>query len=137
MAEKFTPGAADAGLMSLVRRRVEQGWPMAQIAAETGWEVGALCEWVLAYREPKRQRFANVAGGPAALAERRVLRETYFGPASERDQLAEQLSSNAQRFAAWRRARDGARERLDAIGADGMHAARSGRQRRPRWLKRP
>lgn len=116
-AEPFRPGAADAGLMSLVRVRVDQGWPMAQIAAEVGWEVGALCDWVLAYREPRRQRFANRDGGPRALAADRALREAYFGERSSREAARDSLSvsENARRFAAWRKSHQGAGETLDVL----------------------
>ena len=105
-AEPFKIGAADAGLMSLVKARVELGWPMAQIAAEVGWEVGALCDWVLAYREPRRPRFANRDGGPRALAAGRALREELS------------VGENARRFAAWRKSREGAAERLDALAGE-------------------
>ena len=75
--------------------------PMSRIAAELGVDIDDLCEWMMAYTsKPKSQKtYVNRLSEPA---------ENNYYP----------LSKDAQRFAAWRRAKAGAMEALRALEAD-------------------
>lgn len=84
-------------LMKAVRASVKAGAPMAAIAESLGVEVEALCNWVLdVYREPPRV----VAKKRDALLEAQPMTVNWSA------------SKQAQRFAAWRRAKAAATNAL-------------------------
>lgn len=77
-------------LMKAVRASVKAGAPMAAIAESLGVEVNDLCNWVLdVYREPPRV----------------VAKERGTLPEAQPMAVDWSASKQAQRFAAWRRAK--------------------------------
>lgn len=82
----------------LVRERVEAGYPMKAIAKELGVTVEHLCEWIMRYKEPRVAKQSVEVRRPA------ISHAPYSNSANHFN-----LSTNAQRYANWRKARDGAR----------------------------
>lgn len=85
-------------LMKLIRARVEQRdppIPLSQIARELGMDEGDLTRFIMTYSEPRKKLPVKRDGPPIALAS---------------NQPHEHWSSTqrAQRFANWKKARDGA-----------------------------
>lgn len=84
-------------MMSLIRRRVDAGYPMTQIAHELGEDVDDLCAWIMAYKDPRPNTSIKRDGPPIALRDATVKRYPWSA------------SQNAQRFANWKRAHEGAK----------------------------
>lgn len=84
----------DTEKMRLIRRRVEAGYPMSGIARELGEDVDELCAWIMAYKEPRPNRYVN-RQSPAQVVT--------LPKSVERD-----WDSEVEKFKAWKRARDGA-----------------------------
>lgn len=80
--------------MRLIRNRVDAGKPMSMIAAELGEDVDELCAWIMAYKEPRRDRYVNRMS-PAQVVS--------LPKAVERD-----WNEQVAKFRAWKRQHDGA-----------------------------
>lgn len=95
--ERLTPD--NHGLYIRVQQLVRLKWTWEQIAMDLAIpNVQALCEWVIAYKEPKHDRFAN--GG-------------YINNIPvKRKPSAEEMTA---RFMAWKKQQEGARAALDAM----------------------
>lgn len=103
--ELLTPTNHD--LMRLVEARVDSGRAMTTIAAEIGVHVDDLCHWILSvYREPRKPKVYHRPSMPAI-------------GFSQQETARWSASEDARRFAAWKKARDGAaatRRMLEAAG---------------------
>lgn len=86
----------DHELMRLIRNRVDKGIPMTQIAAEIGVEVDDLCDFIMAYKEPRKRKVDTTKAGPPITLNDKPIRD-HWG-----------MSQAAQRFANWKRQHDGA-----------------------------
>lgn len=88
------PPLTDHAFMRLVRKRCEDmSRSMAEIAAELGCTPDELCRWIMAYREPRKDKaYVNRDSGPI------------FAVGS----MAADPGTNARRFSAWRKAQAGA-----------------------------
>lgn len=91
------PPITDHAFMRMLRDQCNTPKPMSRIASELGVDVDALCEWIMAYKEPRQQQYQNKGAGPI-LADH----------AGDPDPWS--LPANAKRFAAWRKAQAGAAE---------------------------
>ena len=89
------PPPTDHAFMKIVREKVNKcpGLSMAEIAAELGCEVDDLCRWVMNYKPPRRQRMVDT---------------TRYGPPIG-NQSPTSSTNDARRFAAWRKAAEGAK----------------------------
>jgi len=111
LAEKYAPTAVtpeprkttpldakpgDRTLWRLVQARLEAGGSWETIAEELGCPWQEVVDWVLAYKEERQRGFANAGA-----------RDHYaFVDVHDRDAS---VAANAQRFATWRKQRDGVR----------------------------
>ncbi|MFA5897900.1 MAG: hypothetical protein WC829_02185 [Hyphomicrobium sp.] len=105
MSKSLKLNGSDHGVWTLVQNRVAQGWPMQAIADEVGWDVRELCDWVLGYKPPPRQRFPQHRVSPSSLLTK-----------ADRDDLS--IAEKARRFSNWQKAQQGAAARLDAIALE-------------------
>ena len=87
----------DHDMYRLVQKRVGQKWSWEEIAAEIGCEVKPLCDWVLAYKEPRRDRVPLIRTSqiidPPKLS---------IAPAQR------PITMQSQRYLNWKRAQEGA-----------------------------
>lgn len=88
----------DAELFDHISRRANErpAVPWETIASELDLTVADLLSWFVAYRQPKRERKATRKAGPPMLLSGQPGHD-HWGS-----------SSNAQRFANWRKSHDGA-----------------------------
>jgi hypothetical protein len=94
----------DRTLWRLVQARLEAGASWEAIAEELGCTWQEIVAWVLAYKEERQRGFANVGA-----------RENYaFVDLHDRDAS---VAANAQRFAIWRKQRDGVRAARQQVEA--------------------
>ena len=104
--ELLTPTNHD--LMRLVKARIDSGRAMTVIAAEIGVHVDDLCQWILtSYREPRKAKVYHRPEMPAI-------------GYSNQEAAVWSASEDARRFAAWKKARDGAAETRRLIEAGGQ-----------------
>lgn len=92
----------------LVQKRVAQKWPWEQIAVEIGCHVDDLIHWANWVYKPPRKPVAAKASRAAVLAGIHTAPE---------DLPVRSSTTNAARFLAWKRARDGARAAREAMNA--------------------
>jgi hypothetical protein len=89
---KNLPPLSDAAFWRNLRTQTNTTKPMSQIAAELGVDLDDLCAWIMAYTDKparKPKEYINRDSAPA-------VHERYT------------TSQSAQRFAAWRKAQEGA-----------------------------
>lgn len=84
-------------LWKLLQKRVAAQVPMASIAAELGVPVAALCEWIESYHEPRHVARYQGRARPSLPIDSSPMHGHWS------------LPDGARRFAAWRKAHDGAR----------------------------
>lgn len=85
--------------MRLIRARVNAGKPMSAIAAEIGEDLDDLVKWIMTYKEPKRKPYVNRSTEPVYVSNEVYRPDTF----------------NSRRFAAWRKAKEGAAAARKAI----------------------
>lgn len=89
------PPITDHAFAQLVKRRCEDmSRSMAEIAAELGSTPDELCRWIMAYKEPRRNK-------------------PYVNRQSPAQITTTPHSADAKRFANWRKQREGARTALE------------------------
>lgn len=88
------PPLNDHAFWRLLRVQCNCDKPMSQIASELGVDVDDLCAWIMDYKAPKNKPYINRQSPP--LAHSHVDKDRYSAPQA------------AQRFANWRKAREGA-----------------------------
>lgn len=99
MTSKNLPPLSDHAFMRTIRQQVATPKPMSRIALELGVDVDDLCAWIMAYKEPKRKPYVNRMSEPV----------TYAGRAIRSD---DDYRKAAARYAAWKRAKEGAAKAL-------------------------
>lgn len=89
------PPLTDHAFWRNLRVQCNTDKPMSRIAAELGVDVDDLCRWIMAYKAPKQSKpYVNRQSPPLGFT------------TPERSHWSSPQS--AQRFANWRKARDGA-----------------------------
>lgn len=101
---KNLPPLSDHAFMRLLRVQVHTTKPMSQIASELGVDLDDLMLWIMDYTaKPKKQKpYVNRQSPPLAYA--------------DPDRSHWSAPQTAQRFANWRKAQEGARAALEAMG---------------------